>query len=260
MSNILYALFSKKLLWTFKVCYPFIMKKILILIFICFSIVLIYSYAISNDTFDKKREEMVRRDIEARGIKDRKVLNAMLKVKRHLFVDPSLIDKAYNDHPLPIGEGQTISQPYIVALMTESLELKGDERVLEIGTGSGYQAAILAEIVKEVYTIEINKKIYEMAFKRLKDLGYKNIKVKLGDGYQGWVEYAPFDAIMVTAAAKRIPPPLLEQLKEGGRLIIPLGDTLLYQHLTLIKKEKGKYIKKHICDVRFVPMTGEVQK
>ena len=234
-------------------------KKTLMVIFFPL-IALICSQAISGEVYDKKREEMVRYDIEARGIKDKKVLSAMLKVKRHLFVDSSLMDKAYNDHPLPIGEGQTISQPYIVALMTEALALQDDERVLEIGTGSGYQAAILAEIVKEVYTIEINKKIYEMASNRLREMGYKNIKVKYGDGYQGWKEYAPFDAIMVTAAAKKIPSPLLEQLKDGGRLIIPLGDTLFYQNLTLIRKEKGKLITKKICPVRFVPMTGEVQK
>lgn len=229
-----------------------------------FLVVLILSFAPFNarpsDIYDRKREEMVKYDIEARGIKDKKVLEAMLKVKRHLFVDPALMDKAYNDHPLPIGEGQTISQPYIVALMTEALSLKGDERVLEIGTGSGYQAAVLAEIVKEVYTIEINKNLYEMASKRLKALGYKNIKVKLGDGYRGWIEYAPFDAIMITAAAKRVPTPLLEQLKDGGRLILPLGNTLFHQDLVLIRKEKGKYIRKEICPVRFVPMTGEVQK
>lgn len=237
------------------------MEKIKVFFLIIVLILLLAPfYAVPSDIYEKKRQDMVKYDIEARGIKDKKVLAAMLKVKRHLFVDPSLMDKAYNDHPLPIGEGQTISQPYIVALMTEALSLKGDERVLEIGTGSGYQAVILAEIVKEVYTIEINKNLYEMASKRLKELGYKNIKVKLGDGYQGWAEYAPFDAIMVTAAAKRIPEPLLEQLKEGGRLIIPLGSTLFHQELTLIRKEKGKFIKKEICGVRFVPMTGEVQK
>jgi len=229
-------------------------------IIIIASIFFMSSHVLSSDLYEKKREEMVRYDIEARGIKDKKVLNAMLKVKRHLFVDTSLMDKAYNDHPLPIGEGQTISQPYIVALMTEAASLKGSERVLEIGTGSGYQAAILAEIVKEVYTIEINRKIYEMASRRLDEMGYKNIKVRHGDGYQGWKEYAPFDVIMVTAAAKHIPPPLLEQLKEGGRLIIPLGNTLFHQNLTVVRKEKGRAIISEICGVRFVPMTGEAQK
>ncbi len=229
-------------------------------IIIIASIFFMSSHVLSSDLYEKKREEMVRYDIEARGIKDKKVLNAMLKVKRHLFVDTSLMDKAYNDHPLPIGEGQTISQPYIVALMTEAASLKGSERVLEIGTGSGYQAAILAEIVKEVYTIEINRKIYEMASRRLDEMGYKNIKVRHGDGYQGWKEYAPFDVIMVTAAAKHIPPPLLEQLKEGGRLIIPLGNTLFHQNLTVVRKEKGRTIISEICGVRFVPMTGEAQK
>jgi len=234
----------------------FYLATIVMLIFILF----LSSSVFSSDLYEKKREEMIKYDIEARGIKDKKVLSAMLKVKRHLFVDPSLMEKAYNDHPLPIGEGQTISQPYIVALMTEVLSLKGDERVLEIGTGSGYQAAILAEIVKEVYTIEVNKNIYEMASKRLKELGYKNIKTKYGDGYQGWSEYAPFDAIMVTAAARHIPSPLIEQLREGGRLVIPLGSTIFHQNLTLITKEKGRIITKEICGVRFVPMIGEAQK
>ncbi|MBP9561033.1 MAG: protein-L-isoaspartate(D-aspartate) O-methyltransferase, partial [Syntrophorhabdaceae bacterium] len=190
----------------------------------------------SSDIYEKKREEMVKYDIEARGIRDRRVINAMLKVKRHLFVEPSLMDKAYDDHPLPIGEGQTISQPFIVALMTEALGLKGDEKVLEIGTGSGYQAAVLAEIAKEVYTIEVNKNIYDMASRRLKELGYDNIKVRHGDGYVGWKDYAPFDAIIVTAAARHIPPPLLEQLKDGGRLVIPLGSTPFLQSLTLVRK------------------------
>lgn len=238
-----------------------IMKKCMIsfLSFLIF-FVITASYAISSDIYAAKRQEMVKNDIEWRGIKDKKVLNAMLKVKRHLFVDESQIDKAYNDYPLPIGEGQTISQPYIVALMTEAVALKGNEKVLEIGTGSGYQAAILAEIAKEVYTIEVNKKLFDMASERLSRLGYKNIKVKYGDGYQGWKEFAPFDVIMVTAAAKHIPPPLLDQLNEGGRLIIPVGKTLLYQNLTLVYKEKGKYQMKDICSVRFVPMTGEAQK
>lgn len=214
----------------------------------------------SSDIYEKKREEMVKYNIEARGIRDRRVINAMLKVKRHLFVEPSLMDKAYNDHPLPIGEGQTISQPFIVALMTEALGLKGDEKVLEIGTGSGYQAAVLAEIAKEVYTIEVNKNIYDMASRRLKELGYDNIKVRHGDGYVGWKDYAPFDAIIVTAAARHIPPPLLEQLKDGGRLVIPLSSTPFLQSLTLVRKEKGRITMKDICGVRFVPMIGEAQK
>jgi protein-L-isoaspartate(D-aspartate) O-methyltransferase len=212
------------------------------------------------DPFAQKRQEMVDRDIRARGIKDPKVLGAMLKVERHLFVDGARSGQAYNDHPLPTGEGQTISQPYIVALMTEAVGLKGNERVLEIGTGSGYQAAILAEIVQEVYTIEIKESLYGKAKALLSRLGYGNVHVKLGDGYLGWEEEAPFDVIMVTASATHIAPPLLAQLKEGGRLIIPLGSTVAYQKLTLVTKEKGKFRTSDLGGVAFVPMTGEVQK
>lgn len=212
------------------------------------------------DAFTRRRQEMVRKDIESRGIRDKKVLDAMLKVPRHLFVDKTQTDKAYNDHPLPIGEGQTISQPYVVALMTEAVSLKGGERVLEIGTGSGYQAAVLAEITSEVFTIEIKKGLYETVQDRLKGLGYRNIRVKHGDGYFGWDEHAPFDVIVVTASANHIPPPLLSQLKEDGRLIIPVGSTVFYQTLTLVKKEKGKFPIKELGSVAFVPMTGQVQK
>ncbi len=209
---------------------------------------------------EKRRITMVARDIKARGIKDPRVLKAMEKVKRHLFVDEKQRDKAYNDHPLPIGEGQTISQPYVVALMTEAVGLKGNEKVLEIGTGSGYQAAILAEIVKNVYTIEIKKGLYEQAQERLQKLGYNNIQVKHGDGYFGWESEAPFDVIMVTASANHIPPPLIGQLKEGGRLIIPLGSTVFHQSLALVKKEKGRPLITELGGVVFVPMTGEAQK
>ncbi len=201
------------------------------------------------------RKEMVEKQIIARGVKDKRVIQAMLKVKRHLFVPPPYRPLAYTDQPLPIGEGQTISQPYIVALMTELLQLKGEEKVLEVGTGSGYQAAILAELAKEVYTIEILPALAESAEKRLKKMGYENIKVKCGDGYIGWEEYAPFDAIIVTCAPDHIPKPLLEQLKEGGRMVIPVGS--IYQELLLIEKKGGKIFKKSIIPVRFVPMTGE---
>jgi protein-L-isoaspartate(D-aspartate) O-methyltransferase len=214
----------------------------------------------SEHAFAKKRGEMIERDIKSRGIKDPRVLAAMGKVKRHLFVDPWMSDKAYEDYPLPIGDGQTISQPYIVALMTEALALKGDERVLEIGTGSGYQAAVLAEIAKEVYTIEIKKGLAERADNLLKGLGYRNIHVRYGDGFAGWEAHAPFDAIIITAAASRIPPPLLAQLREGGKLIMPLGSTFLYQNLTLVVKGKGKHTIKELGAVRFVPLTGEVQR
>ncbi len=223
-------------------------------------LLVLYSTAPSADTFEQKRQEMVVKDIKGRGISDPKVLGAMVKVERHLFVEPSLANQAYEDHPLPIGEGQTISQPYVVAAMTQAASLKGGEKVLEIGTGSGYQAAVLAEIAKEVYTMEIKKGLAEKAKERLAALGYKNIRVKHGDGYFGWQEYAPFDVVIVTAAASQIPQPLLDQLKEGGRLIIPLGSTRLYQEFTVVTKEKGIYTKKELGGVVFVPMTGEVQK
>lgn len=214
----------------------------------------------SDDTSDKKRQVMVEKDIKARGIRDKKVLEVMGRIPRHLYVEENLKDRAYEDHPLPIGEGQTISQPYVVALMTEALRLRPGDRVLEIGTGSGYQAAVLSEIVKEVYTIEIRRGLAEKAEKRLKELGYKNIRVKYGDGYFGWEEYAPFDAIIITASANHIPPPLIKQLKEGGRLIIPLGSTVYYQTLTLATKKKGVIDLEQITSVAFVPMTGETQR
>lgn len=218
------------------------------------------SYILASDPYLQKREWMMDHDIKGRGIKDKKVLEAMGKIPRHIFVDDYLKDRAYADHPLPIGEGQTISQPYVVALMTEALKLKHTDRVLEIGTGSGYQAAVLAEIVKEVHTIEIRKSLAEKADKRLKDLGYKNIKVKYADGYFGWEEFAPFDAIILTASANHIPPPLIMQLKEGGRLIIPLGSTVYYQTLTLATKKKNELYLEQMGSVAFVPMTGDVQK
>ena len=195
---------------------------------------------------------MVTSQIKARGVHDERVLKAMLKVRRDLFIPQEYKDLSYSDEPLPIGEGQTISQPYIVALMTELLELNGQERVLEIGTGSGYQAAILAELAKEVYTIELLKPLAERSQKLLKDLGYKNIEVKEGDGFLGLPEKAPFDAIIVTCAPEEVPPALTEQLAEGGRLVIPVGS--LYQELKLLRKEKGKIVTEDIIPVRFVPM------
>jgi protein-L-isoaspartate(D-aspartate) O-methyltransferase len=212
------------------------------------------------DPYEQARTAMIEKDISARGIKDPLVLSAMRTVPRHLFVDESRAGKAYADHPLPIGEDQTISQPYIVALMTEAAALKGGEKVLEVGTGSGYQAAVLAEIVKSVFTLEIRKGLYDRVKERLKTLGYKNIAVRHGDGYFGWEEEAPFDAILVTTSANHIPPPLLKQLKEGGRLIIPLGSTVFHQNLTVVTKVKGEYRLKELGGVVFVPMTGEVQK
>jgi protein-L-isoaspartate(D-aspartate) O-methyltransferase len=213
-----------------------------------------------QETYLNQRKEMVTEQIQARGIKDRRLLQAMLKVQRHIFVPPALEKFAYSDSPLPIGEGQTISQPYIVALMTELLELEGNEKVLEIGTGSGYQAAILAELAEEVYTIEIIESLAQVAAGRLKDLGYENVSVKAGDGYLGWPEEAPFDGIIVTAAAEEVPPPLIEQLAEGGRLVIPLGPQGGFQRLALFKKEGTKIERRFIIPVVFVPMTGLAQE
>ena len=210
--------------------------------------------------FQKKRQEMVRRQLKARDITDDKVLEIMSLIPRHLFIDKRYWNDAYADHPLPIDEGQTISQPYIVALMTQCLDLKNEDKVLEIGTGSGYQAAVLADIVDEVYSIEIRQVLAEKSAETLRDLNYDNVSVKWGDGYFGWDEHGPFDAIIVTCAANHIPPPLLDQLKEGGRLIIPLGSTLYFQTLTLVTKIEGKPLVEHITSVRFVPMTGEAQK
>jgi len=234
------------------------MKKLLIILILF----LIFQplYLIAQAPYTNKRQAMIDLDIKGRGIKDKNVLEAMGKIPRELFVEESLRSKAYADQPLPIGEGQTISQPYVVALMTEALRLKPSDRVLEIGTGSGYQAAILAEIVKEVYTVEIRKILAEAAARRLKDLGYKNVEVKFGDGYFGWEEHAPFDAIVITASANHIPPPLIKQLKEGGRLILPLGSTLFYQTLTLAMKEKGELKMEQMGGVLFVPMIGETEK
>ena len=208
----------------------------------------------------KSRKRMVEHDLKGRDITDAKVLEIMGRVPRHLFVDKSLQSKAYADHPLPIGEGQTISQPYIVALMTQILRVKPGEKVLEIGAGSGYQAAVLAELTDQVYTIEIHASLSQMAAQRLKQLGYEKVKVKYGDGYFGWEEYAPFDAIIVTCAANHIPPPLIKQLKENGRLIIPLGSTTYFQTLTLLTKKNGQTDVQHLLGVSFVPMTGEAQK
>ena len=203
--------------------------------------------------FAKRREDMVKTQIEKRGIKDAATLAALRKTPRHLFVPRSIIDDAYDDRPLPIGYGQTISQPYIVAYMTETIQPKPDHRVLEIGTGSGYQAAVLAEIVKEVYTIEIVDSLGSQAQNRLNKLNYKNITAKTGDGYYGWKEKSPFDAIVVTAAAEHIPPPLIEQLKEGGRMIIPVGSPFMVQQLMLVEKKAGKARTTSLMPVHFVP-------
>ena len=205
-----------------------------------------------SEKFRKLRQAMVEKQIVARGIKDRRLLEAMRTVERHKFVPIYLQSFAYKDTALPIGEDQTISQPYIVALMTELLELKGDEKVLEIGTGSGYQAAILAELVKEVYTIEIIPSLAKRAENLLTDLGYSNIKVLCGDGYLGWPEHAPFDAIIITCAPEEVPGELIKQLKLEGRMVVPVGEN--FQVLKLIFKKPGKILEKNIIPVLFVPM------
>jgi protein-L-isoaspartate(D-aspartate) O-methyltransferase len=214
----------------------------------------------AGDAYVQMRHQMVEHDIRGRGVRDPVVLRSMSSVPRHLFVNASFRSQAYADHPLPVGEGQTISQPYVVALMSEALHLKQGDRVLEIGTGSGYQAAVLAGIAKEVYTIEIRKSLAVRAEQTLADLGYANVKVKIGDGYFGWEDHAPFDAIIITAAANHIPPLLIKQLKEGGRLIVPLGSTVYYQVLTLATKRNGKLDVEQIGPVSFVPMTGEIER
>jgi protein-L-isoaspartate(D-aspartate) O-methyltransferase len=207
-----------------------------------------------------ERNQMVEEQIHARGITNKLVLEAMRRVPRHNFVAPHLQSQAYNDHPLPIGHGQTISQPYIVALMTEMLDLKPGERVLEVGTGSGYQTAVLAEITTNVYTIEIVKPLYELALKQLKTVGFPEDHVRLGDGYLGWEEKAPFDAIIVTAAPDHIPPPLVEQLKPGGRMVVPVGRSQETQHLVVVEKDADGHMKtRTLLPVRFVPLTGDAQ-
>lgn len=203
------------------------------------------------------RENMVNAQLIRRGISHPSVLSAMRKVERHKLVPQNVRSRAYADSPLPIGYGQTISQPYIVAFMTETILPEKDHKVLEIGTGSGYQAAVLAEIVSEVYTIEIVEELGERAKKDLEELGYKNIHVRTGDGYYGWEEHAPFDAIVVTAAAEYIPPALVEQLKDGGRMIIPVGSNFMTQHLVLVEKNDGRVRTRNLMPVRFVPFTRE---
>ena len=203
--------------------------------------------------YKKLREEMVKTQIENRGVKDSATLAALRKVPRHSFVPTDQVASAYEDRPLPIGYGQTISQPYIVAYMTEIIKPKPGQKVLEIGTGSGYQAAVLAEIVSKVYTIEIVEELGKQATTRLKNLNYKNIEVKTADGYYGWKEHAPFDAIVVTAAAEYIPTPLKEQLKDGGRMIIPVGSPYMTQQLMLIEKAGDKFRTSSKMPVRFVP-------
>jgi protein-L-isoaspartate(D-aspartate) O-methyltransferase len=225
--------------------------KTTIIIFI--TLLLVINCVPQEDKYGKTRDEMVTEQIENRGIKNQPTLDAMRKVRRHKFVPPDLNENAYDDRPLPIGYGQTISQPYIVAYMTEAIDPKPGQKVLEIGTGSGYQAAVLAEIIDSVYTIEIITELYSSSQKRLNDLGYKNVLCKNADGYYGWEKYAPFDAIVVTAAAEYIPPPLIKQLKDGGKMIIPVGSPFLNQTLILVEKSGEAITTTSLLPVRFVP-------
>lgn len=210
-----------------------------------------------KDQYKSARERMVKTQIEARGIKNPLILEAMRNVPRHKLVPENQRQNAYSDRPLAIGDGQTISQPYIVAYMTNLLDPKKGMKVLEIGTGSGYQAAVLAEIASEVYTVEIIEKLGRRAEKDLQEMGYDNIQVKIGDGYAGWEEHAPFDAILVTAAAPEIPQPLIDQLKVGGRMIIPVGPVAQTQELVMVEKTKDEVKTKNLLPVRFVPFTRD---
>jgi len=210
------------------------------------------------DELAERRQRMVETQIRARGIESPAVLAAMAKVPRHLFVPDTYREQAHEDYPLPIGESQTISQPYIVALMTSLLELPRGAKVLEIGTGSGYQAAVLAEIAGDVYTIEILEPLAARAKATLEQIGYRNVHLRQGDGFDGWPEAAPFDGIVVTAAPPKVPQPLLDQLKVGGKLVIPVGR--FFQDLVVYTRTADGFDKKNVIPVRFVPMTGEAQK
>jgi len=213
----------------------------------------------STREFAVERERMVKEQIAMRGVTDERVLRAMRKVPREQFVPEQMRGQSYSDGPLPIGYDQTISQPFVVAFMTEKLRLRPTDRVLEIGTGSGYQAAILAELAAKVYTVEIVEPLGKRAEQTLQRLGYKNVQVKIGDGYQGWPEYAPFDAVIVTCAPNHVPQPLVAQIKEGGRIIIPVGpagDQTLY----LLEKKNGRLEQRNVLPVSFVPMTGEASR
>jgi len=227
-----------------------------LLITALFSMAACQKVATSSPEFSTQREQMVAQQLKPRGIRDEHVLAAIAKVPREEFLPESLREQAYTDNALPIGHDQTISQPFIVAFMTEQLRPKPTDRILEIGTGTGYQAAVLAELVKDVYTIEIVEPLAKEASARLARLGYGNTHVKVGDGFQGWPEVAPFDAIIVTCAPTKIPPPLTQQLKDGGRMIIPVGAGL-DQQLHLLEKKDGQLAERAILPVRFVQMTGE---
>jgi protein-L-isoaspartate(D-aspartate) O-methyltransferase len=229
-------------------------NKLVVKLILIMTVIAITGFILpQEDKYESARHRMVKTQIQDRGISNNAVLEAMKKVPRHLFVPAEYEEDAYNDYPLPIGYGQTISQPYIVAYMTEALRPGSKKKALEIGTGSGYQAAILAEICAKVYTIEIVPELAKEAAERVKKLGYRNIISKYGDGYRGWPEYAPFDLIMITAAPEKIPQPLLDQLAEGGRLIVPVGAPFAVQELILVVKKNGKTEQKRLSFVRFVP-------
>ena len=223
------------------------------------SFLLVSNHTLAQERYEALRLKMVDEQIIARGVTDAKVVKAMKNIERHLFVPEEYIPMAYADRPLPIGYSQTISQPYIVAYMTEMLDLKPGDRVLEIGTGSGYQAAVLAEICDKVYTIEVVSPLGERARSLLKKLGYSNVVFKIGDGYKGWGENAPFDAIIITCSPTHIPEPLQKQLAEGGRMIIPVGERYVQQLVYLVKKD-GKLHRKAVLPVSFVPMVDEKGK
>ena len=231
--------------------------KAYIIISLLFLFATTCSFTQTDDIHKLRRERMVTNQIQIRGLDHKQTINAMGIVPRHLFVPDNLQDNAYDDRPLPIGHGQTISQPYIVAYMTSIINPKPDFKVLEIGTGSGYQAAVLSEIVDSVFTMEIVPELYQSASARLSELAYDNIKIKFGDGYYGWPEHGPYDAIVVTAAAEFIPPPLLEQLKEGGKMIIPVGSPFIVQSLILVNKKKDRITTTNLMSVRFVPFTRQ---
>lgn len=227
--------------------------RLIILSFVFYFCVLGLSFAAAEHPLMPQAKAMVKSQIKARGITNEAVLKSMAAVARHLFVPQRQRKHAYEDRPLPIGYGQTISQPFIVAYMTQVIRPLASHRVLEIGTGSGYQAAILAEIVQEVYTIEIIRELADNAAQLLKDLNYDNIEVKIADGYHGWQEKAPFDAIVVTAAAEYIPPALIEQLNDGGVMVIPVGSPFQVQYLMLVEKNNGRLTTQRLMPVRFVP-------
>ncbi|MDP8241111.1 MAG: protein-L-isoaspartate(D-aspartate) O-methyltransferase [Candidatus Hatepunaea meridiana] len=240
------------------------MKRNMILSYLFFFIITVSTVATAfsdpshNEDEWKKQQVRLVKGLESKGITDKAVLQAMTDVPRHAFVPKWWRSDSYQDRPLPIGHEQTISQPYIVAYMCEALKLTGKEKVLEIGTGSGYHAAVLSLLSKMVYTIEIVHELGESAAKLLDNLEYENIEVKVGDGYQGWAKHAPFDAIILTAAPPKIPQPLLDQLKIGGRLIAPVG--VNWQELVLVERVEEGYKKTELLPVRFVPMTGEAQQ